>query len=677
MIRIAAATNALNRRSASAMALIVALGISLVAASASESQAASIGPGSPDPAFTPVITGSGSATTNEVFTGLAVDASGRPVVIDRLGNSSSIVRRTTTGAVDSTFNSGRPVSFSVAGSPVLLNDLAIQSNGRIVFVGSVGGARLVVGRLTTSGQLDTTFGGTGLLVRDGSNPNFVPSDLDRVVIAPDGRIFAFGNYVKATDPAVRPLAMLVYSSTGALDTSYTAETSGIALVGDPSGRYVISDATLLDTGAPAIVGSREDGTTADSFAGSVGSLAGLTVDTFDFVPAADDRLYGAAPAGDGQLLVSLATVGDASIGRLRVGDELFGNLVLDTTFGTSGFRSLSGAAPAGDLTRTRDGAFVMAGNRATAGNNWVAVRVLPNGQLDVTSFGSPFLWDARPEYRSERGSVLRTVLDVEEGPNGTLYLAHWRFNGSGIARPTLTRVINRQAELKTTVAAGRIFAPSSLFDLKVRVANTGPDALPATVTVTLPTTDIFFGGNPNCVIVGTKIQCTTPTINPGSSELVTLQVRRATDAALSVGITARSTGYDSSLANNTVTFKLAAQSYRITRTGSTCGSVSRPCAIAQTTSSTARPFLLKATAKYQMPASVRDARLRIEKKVGSSWALVSSPRVAVTFNDTGSATFAWPLALRRVDADYRIRLVVDRTAATAAGTTANFYLRVR
>ncbi len=99
--------------------------------------------------------------TSVVPQGLAIDSNGKIVVA---GDSSSgtgiyLARVTSSGSVDTTFGSSGYVNAPLSGAPSGLS-LAFDSSGNILIAGSDGGDFSVV-RLTSSGSLDTSFNTTG------------------------------------------------------------------------------------------------------------------------------------------------------------------------------------------------------------------------------------------------------------------------------------------------------------------------------------------------------------------------------------------------------------------------------------------------------------------------------------------------------------------------------------
>lgn len=132
--------------------------------------------------------------------GVAVQSDGNIVVVGGgsiAGTSRLIVARVTpSGALDTSFGTSGSVAITI--DPVEIGSIgtcvALQSDGKIVIGGYTAnalGLRFSVVRLTSSGQLDTGFNGTGIklvTIAEGEDT----SACGGVVIQPDGKIVASG-----------------------------------------------------------------------------------------------------------------------------------------------------------------------------------------------------------------------------------------------------------------------------------------------------------------------------------------------------------------------------------------------------------------------------------------------------------------------------------------------------
>jgi uncharacterized delta-60 repeat protein len=121
-----------------------------------------------------VLFGSSGKVTTAVGPGsdtgyaVAIDGSGRIVIGGSASNGNNddvaVLRYTTSGALDTTFGTGGKVTTAVGPGNDVGRALRLDDVGRIVVAGSASNGTdddVAVLRYTTSGALDTTFGGTG------------------------------------------------------------------------------------------------------------------------------------------------------------------------------------------------------------------------------------------------------------------------------------------------------------------------------------------------------------------------------------------------------------------------------------------------------------------------------------------------------------------------------------
>lgn len=148
------------------------------------------------------------------------------------GNNSEMSsgRWTVNGLFDITFNGIGSFTLSQANSQTAYG-MTVQSDGKTILTGYSGGSNLDlrVVRLTTSGALDTSFNGTGLVTTSfGSNYD----EGIAVAVQADGMIVTVGT--KADNAGI----IARYTSTGTLDTGFNS--SGTITV-NRSGREYLSD----------------------------------------------------------------------------------------------------------------------------------------------------------------------------------------------------------------------------------------------------------------------------------------------------------------------------------------------------------------------------------------------------------------------------------------------------
>ncbi|HEU4355713.1 MAG TPA: delta-60 repeat domain-containing protein [Actinomycetota bacterium] len=255
-----------GRRSASMTALAVVL--FLVTLGAPPALAAA---GDLDPGFD----GDGKVTTpfpiGSFANDLAIQSDGRIVAVGAAAGDTgtgefAIARYDTDGGLDATFGVGGMVTTPIAGGGGdEARSVAIQPNGKIVVAGTDSYARFAVVRYRSGGTLDASFGGDGIVRTDLSPSGDIGYD---VAIQADGRIVVVG---RSGDADARS-AVLRYRSDGRLDRSFGERGTVLsrrwgvarAVALQPDGRIVV---TGYDTYGLVVARFLTDGTPDDTFGG--------------------------------------------------------------------------------------------------------------------------------------------------------------------------------------------------------------------------------------------------------------------------------------------------------------------------------------------------------------------------------------------------------------------------
>jgi uncharacterized delta-60 repeat protein len=153
---------------------------------------------------------------------VAIQADGKIVItgvatVAPVGNTLFVVRVTSTGVLDNTFN-GSGVLYADFATPSIGYGLKIQPDGKIVVTGQVGGASndVAVIRLNTDGTYDNSFDLDGKAVYDITGTNDAGYDVD---VQSDGRIVIGGS---TTTTATHGL-MLRLNSDGTLDNNFDGD----------------------------------------------------------------------------------------------------------------------------------------------------------------------------------------------------------------------------------------------------------------------------------------------------------------------------------------------------------------------------------------------------------------------------------------------------------------------
>jgi uncharacterized delta-60 repeat protein len=231
--------------------------------------------GTPDSTFD----GDGMATlTDLTASALAIQPDGKIVVGGVFYNSSgagnfAVVRLNTDGSLDTTFDGDGRVITTIPNNRLELYDIAIQTDGKIVAVGSSTTetkAYFALTRYNPNGSPDTTFNGSGIVLTEFSNGGDRAS---AVLIQTDGKIVAAGSSYQQSDGI--KFAAARYNSNGTLDNSfdndgkvtvqfpYNANANSAAL--QPNGKIILAGNSAEHGFALARLNS--DGTLDTSFDG--------------------------------------------------------------------------------------------------------------------------------------------------------------------------------------------------------------------------------------------------------------------------------------------------------------------------------------------------------------------------------------------------------------------------
>ena len=309
--------------------------------------------------------------------------------------SVAVARLNVDGTLDNSFSGDGILTTAPLGLSVLnqANDVAIQSDGKIVIGGTTGSSvtnDFLLIRYNADGSLDTSFSGDGV-----ATTSFGLLGIDSanaIAIQGDGKIVAAGVGVNVTD---NDFALARFNANGSLDTSFgtggrVMTNFGLAVVPDvanaivlqPNGRFVVAGSTVLSGGVSAIAVARYTvaGTLDASFGGGDGQvttqIGGLASFGNDLLLQTDGKLV----AG-GQVLLSGV---QNTFGLARYNADG----TLDSSFGTGGalqtsFNTLIDGA--NDLSLQSDGKIVAAGLTTLNPNvtNFAVARFIGDNHLPI------------------------------------------------------------------------------------------------------------------------------------------------------------------------------------------------------------------------------------------------------------------------------------------------------
>ena len=335
-----------------------------------------------------------------------------------VGDEFALARYNTNGSLDTTFDTDGKVTTTFGTSTDWAYGIDIQADGKILANGITWNGTnydIALARYTAAGTLDTTLDTDG----KATFPIGTGSDYGRAVKAlTDGRIAIAGYAAAARDDEA---VLIVTTSAGVLDTSFGD--SGIISsdfgVSFETGRAMV----LSPDDRIFIAGNGNSGLTSDfqltRFLPDGTPDTSLPPDGITRLPVgtSTDIAYAIAVQPDGKTLLagySFMTNNDFSLIRLNVDGTL------DTIFATGGKATL-GIGAGEDIARgialQPDGKILVAGYSNNGSNDdFALVRYLPNGTLD-TSFGTNGI------VTSGIGSELDRCLAMALQPDGKILLA--------------------------------------------------------------------------------------------------------------------------------------------------------------------------------------------------------------------------------------------------------------
>jgi uncharacterized delta-60 repeat protein len=230
------------------------------------------------------------ASTADQINSIALDASGRIVLVGSSGSQMLIIRCNADGSLDSTFDSDGILITSFGPSRSYANSVVLDGTGRIVVAGGVG-AGIGVARFDSNGSLDSTFDGDGR-----ATVNFGTSfeGLNGVAIDNYGRIVAVG----FSDASAGQLdfAIARFQANGSLDAAF-----------DGDGKLLVSIGTGTDLAGQVII---------DALDRII--VAGHAVNSgdrdFGLVRLMNDGAMDTSLDGDGKFTTSIGTGEDVLVG---------------------------------------------------------------------------------------------------------------------------------------------------------------------------------------------------------------------------------------------------------------------------------------------------------------------------------------------------------------------------
>ena len=357
-----------------------------------------------------------------VVGGYSITGNGKPVF--------ALARYNNDGSLDTTFDGdGRVTTSLVSGVSNTIEDVAVQSDGRIVVAGGQINAPFrsdfVLGRYTADGLLDTTFDGDGWLLATPNKPDYSISA--NLMLQDDGKLLVAGSS-SFSIPGLAPVDFFLqrYDADGSRDTAFVlagdfadfnqASKGLISAILQPDGKIVAATyATIAPfSSAPfdsvlypyaTLVRFNADGSRDNTFANSP-ILNGF-------------RPNDIALQADGKVVVVMQSSGTVAAPFAIARYE--SNGLLDTAFGDDGILVIPIGADrfaANNVVQVQsDGAIVAAGSAGGSNNRQDFALIRVSGASGVKDYAT--LADAPFSYLIADGVNASAIISAAlEGGGG-------------------------------------------------------------------------------------------------------------------------------------------------------------------------------------------------------------------------------------------------------------------
>lgn len=341
-------------------------------------------------------------------------------------NEATICRLNPDSVLDTTFDTDGIAVFTQI---IRANDVAIQSNGRIVFTGSSGGDTATA-RILSNGALDSSFNSSGVV----TTPIYAANNEgDAVLIQSDGKILVSGG-------GDNEASLIRYNSNGSLDSTFDGDGIRLHLI-NSNGDNFYNDLAQQPDGKILAVGTITYGVTAlvrDSFTLSRFNLDGSFDNSFDANGNVKSQWCEYATGmflhTDGKIVVVGREYADTDWGTCTQRFNADGSV--DSTFNpnipngktTQNFESVEAIAG------LPNGKIMVAGWDTGPSNIATLIRLNADGSLD-TSFADEGVYEYHPSSESTYFYDLKILNDGSffvAGEGGTLFGAIIiKFNSSG------------------------------------------------------------------------------------------------------------------------------------------------------------------------------------------------------------------------------------------------------
>lgn len=305
-----------------------------------------------------------------------------------------VVRYTTTGALDTSFNGTGIVQVAVGANFFDSgNAVAIQSDGKIVAAGRCADrtsliSDICIARFNSAGTFDTSFNATGKVV---TSLGLDDTGVNGVIVQPDGKIVVGGG---CDNSGIGQFCVLRYASNGQLDTTFNS--TGVLRIPLGSDSASVNSLVLQADGKYVLAGQCSNGTNLDfcmarvTAAGALDTTFNSTGKATTAMGSANDVAYKVAIDADGKIVLAGHCEVSTNSFFLCMARYTTAGL-LDTTFNATG-KFIASVNPGPDVQRgmtlQSDGKIVVVGS---TNNNFLVSRYegspTPPCRLDIDGDG--------------------------------------------------------------------------------------------------------------------------------------------------------------------------------------------------------------------------------------------------------------------------------------------------
>ena len=183
--------------------------------------------GALDPSFGSAGKATAGFGNNAIATGAALQSDGKILVAGYVSidgrNYFTVVRFTSTGALDLNFGAGGLVITAFGSGSAYGMSVAVQADGKILVAGEADNSSnsdFALARYDTNGQLDTTFGSGGKVTTDAGLFAGYANHGRSVAVDDDGKILVAGGSAGGGALAAALMVLVRYTSSGQLDAGF-------------------------------------------------------------------------------------------------------------------------------------------------------------------------------------------------------------------------------------------------------------------------------------------------------------------------------------------------------------------------------------------------------------------------------------------------------------------------